>query len=86
MNNFNKDKKYLTTKELAIYLNISESTLIAYRANECGPVYRKIGRLVRYEIDEIIAWIKREDKKNKKDTAGLDNRQSLPNLTVISNN
>ncbi len=86
----NQAKKYLTTKELARHLSISESTLISYRANECGPAYKKIGRMVRYDIEEVNSWIELENKKakkeDKKDDNGLDNRHSFPSLSVITNN
>lgn len=64
----NGTSKYLTTKELAKHLSISESTLIAYRTNQCGPAYKKIGRMVRYNVNEVHLWIERENKllKNRK--------------------
>lgn len=70
-------KKYLTTKEVSSYLSLSESTLIAYRANEEGPPYKKIGRLVRYDIQEVEKWVNKSEK-------GLDTHDKFPNLTVIS--
>jgi predicted DNA-binding transcriptional regulator AlpA len=83
-------KKYLTTKELAEHLSISESTLISYRANECDPAYKKIGRMVRYDINEVNSWIELENKKakkeDKKDDSGPDNRHSFPSSSVITNN
>ncbi len=82
----NETKKYLTTKELAKHLSISESTLISYRANECGPEYKKIGRMVRYNIDEVNSWIQIENKKAKKENNGLDIKKCPPNLSVIINN
>ncbi len=41
------EKNYLTTKELADYLGISEATLLLHRQMNTGPEYVKIGRLVR---------------------------------------
>lgn len=74
-------KKYLTTKEVSSYLSLSASTLIAYRANEEGPPYKKIGRLVRYDIQEVEKWVNKSEKKSEK---GLDTQDKFPNLTVIS--
>ncbi len=60
------EKKYLTTKELADYLGISEATLLLHRQLNTGPAYVKIGRLVRYNQEDVEEWIKRETEKNKK--------------------
>ncbi len=65
----NENKKYFTTKELAHYLSFSPATLIGYRVEGVGPKYVKIGRMIRYRIEDVEAWILKENKKNK--TAGL---------------
>ena len=39
-------QKLLTTKELAKYLGIGESTLLQYRFDGTGPAYIKLGHLV----------------------------------------
>lgn len=60
------EKEYLTTKELADYLGISEATLLLHRQLNTGPAYVKIGRLVRYRRQDVEAWINLETEKNKK--------------------
>ncbi len=60
------EKNYLTTKELADYLGISEATLLLHRQLNTGPAYVKIGRLVRYRRQDVEAWINLETEKNKK--------------------
>lgn len=60
------EKVYLTTKELADYLGISEATLLLHRVMNTGPAYVKIGRLVRYRRQDVEDWIQQETEKNKK--------------------
>ena len=52
----------LTPRETAAYLGSSVSALSQYRALGIGPLYFKIGKMVRYRISDIDKWL--EDKKN----------------------
>ena len=59
-------QKLLTTKELAKYLGIGESTLLQYRFDGTGPAYIKLGHLVRYTISDVEAWLaKRTEQADK---------------------
>lgn len=59
-------QKLLTTKELAKYLGIGESTLLQYRFDGTGPAYIKLGHLVRYKISDVEAWLaKRTEQADK---------------------
>lgn len=51
-------EKLLTTKEVAEYLDIALSTVKQYRVNRTGPVYIKVGPLVRYRKADVDAWLK----------------------------
>lgn len=52
-----------TTKELAEFLKISESTI--HRAVKNGELQSlKVGRNVRYERVEVLKWL---DKDNRRD-------------------
>lgn len=46
-------EKLLTTKEVAEYLDIALSTVKQYRVNRTGPVYIKVGPLVRYRKADV---------------------------------
>lgn len=50
-------QKLLTTKELAESLGIACSTLIQYRKDGTGPIYIKLGHLVRYKKEDVDAWL-----------------------------
>ena len=59
------DEKLLNTKELASYLGVAVSTLLLYRAEGTGPRYIKMGRLVRYRVDDVEAWLAERDGSQK---------------------
>lgn len=59
-------QKLLTTKELAKYLDIGESTLLQYRFDGTGPAYIKLGHLVRYRISDVEAWLASRTEKAEK--------------------
>jgi predicted DNA-binding transcriptional regulator AlpA len=51
------DRKFLTTKEAADRVRLSESALEKKRVNGTGPVFVKLGKSVRYELAALEAWI-----------------------------
>ena len=61
-----EQQKLLTTKELAKYLGIGESTLLQYRFDGTGPAYIKLGHLVRYKISDVEAWLAGRTEKAEK--------------------
>ena len=59
------EDRLFTPKQLAEYLCSSVSALSQYRALGIGPVYLKIGKMVRYRLSDVNEWLeqKRSDKK-----------------------
>lgn len=49
--------RLLDTKELSVYLGIATSTILEYRMAGRGPVYIKLGHLVRYKKSDVDAWL-----------------------------
>jgi excisionase family DNA binding protein len=47
----------LTTKEAAVYLNMSASTLEKWRMTGEGPTYLQPGRKVRYRQKDLDTWL-----------------------------
>lgn len=47
----------MTRLELAEYLKVSERFLKRQAELGTGPVYSKIGRLIRYNQDDVDQWI-----------------------------
>jgi Helix-turn-helix domain len=46
----------LTPRQLAAELNVAEQTLAKWRLSGSGPRYCKFGRLVRYDLEEVVKW------------------------------
>jgi len=53
-----EEKIYLTTKELATRFRVDEGTLRQWRVIGKGPRYIKIGRRVRYSLEEVMKFEK----------------------------
>ena len=51
-----RDHAYLTTPEAAEHLGLSPRTLERWRVTGEGPRYRKLGRAVRYSIEDLEAF------------------------------
>lgn len=49
--------EFLTPKQVADRLQLSEWTLSCWRSRGHGPKFRKVGRLVRYKSDDLEAWM-----------------------------
>ena len=62
------DKTVLTEKEAATYIGMSRSFLSqdrmnGYRINRTpGPVFIKLGRSVRYHIQDLDQWLEKHRK------------------------
>ena len=50
--------QYLTPDEAAIFLNMPVKTLEHWRARGEGPPFSPVGRHIRYDIDEVRAWMR----------------------------
>lgn len=59
----------LTTEDLAAYLQVSASTLRAWRGSNEGPRFFRAGRNIRYRLDEVEAWIERNSRKERRRVA-----------------
>ena len=51
------EKKWLLTDEAAAYSGFAGATLKKWRAQGTGPVYRKVGRCVRYSVADLNAFM-----------------------------
>jgi excisionase family DNA binding protein len=48
---------FLTQREVAEQLRLPVRTVEDWRLTRSGPPYLKLGRHVRYDRDELLAWI-----------------------------
>jgi len=66
----NMQRSYLTVRQTAELLQLSESTLNLWRYRGAGPPFLKIGRRVRYDLETVNEWVKsRERHGTFEDTA-----------------
>jgi excisionase family DNA binding protein len=47
----------LTTETAAQLLGVAPQTLNDWRVDEVGPAYIKVGRLVKYRLSDLEAWL-----------------------------
>lgn len=52
--------KLLSTKELSEYLGLSRMTLSRWRSE--GLPFIKIGKQVRFKLDDVMKWIEQNKK------------------------
>lgn len=52
---------YLTTKDLCELLKVSRVTLLKWRKE--GMPYEKFGKLVRFDKDKVLEWLKNRGNK-----------------------
>ena len=53
---------FLNEKEVAKILGLSVATLRKWRLQGHGPTYRKFGTAVRYSVDAVEDWIRRQPR------------------------
>ena len=55
-------KRLVNTQELAKYIGITEGTARVWCCHKKIP-YVKVGRLVRFDLDDIDAWVNKSKVK-----------------------
>ena len=65
-----KQKELVTTDEAAKYLgNLKANTLEGWRVRGYGPRYVKVGRLVRYSLSDLDAYIEEQTRRSTSQVA-----------------
>ena len=59
--------KMLSTEQAAEYCEMSPRTLEKLRSDGDGPVYAKLGHLVRYAIEDLDRWIAERRRRSTSD-------------------
>jgi excisionase family DNA binding protein len=54
--------KLLTIKEVAEILDVHPATIARWRDEENPVPYIKVGRQYRFEIENVMAWLKNKQK------------------------
>jgi DNA-binding transcriptional MerR regulator len=55
--------KLWTVQDVADYLGVPVKTLYQWRCTGYGPQGRRVGKYLRYNPDDVIAWFKALDTK-----------------------
>ncbi len=58
--NMAMDSPVWTVDEVSAYLRIPVGTLYQWRRRRKGPRAAKVGRYLRYNPDEVRAWLERQ--------------------------
>ena len=61
---------FLTPRESAAFLRLSDVTLARWRIEGTGPAYRKFGRRVVYAKADLLAWADGQTKQNTSNYRG----------------
>ena len=56
---FDSGKEVLTLQEAAQYMGIARSSLYKMTSTQAIPFYRPNGKLIFFEKDDILSWIRR---------------------------
>lgn len=54
-----KEKELLSPRDLAARLQVSDYTLRNWRVRGFGPPWAKIGKAIRYRIEDVREWEKK---------------------------
>jgi hypothetical protein len=60
----------LSTRQAAAYCGLSPRTLEKHRCLGGGPTYVKLGRLVKYRVVDLEAWITGGQRRSTSDPGG----------------
>jgi Helix-turn-helix domain len=61
------ESPFLNTAEAAAWLRLTKNTLEKMRVQGRGPVYRKHGRYVRYDIEDLVDYSKANKRSSTSD-------------------
>jgi hypothetical protein len=62
--------KFTNTAGAAEYLQLAVSTLEKLRVGGGGPAYHKLGRTVRYRVDDLDDWAMSRRVRNTSEVVG----------------
>ena len=51
---------FLTQAEVAVLLGVPERTLEGWRLTKSGPPWLKLGRHVKYDRNDVLAWAREQ--------------------------
>lgn len=59
--------RLMNESDAAGYLGVTSGMLRGLRVRGGGPVFAKVGRLVRYRLSSLDAWVKENERRSTSD-------------------
>jgi hypothetical protein len=56
-------KKYISSDELAVFLDVPYGTVDQWASRKTGPEYIKVGRERKYPTEGVAKWLKAKERK-----------------------
>lgn len=72
--------KLLTNKDAAALLGLKPNTLDIWRIQGKGPIYRKVGRSVRYAESDVTDWLEGTKCKSTSDYSARSNSNKFASV------
>ena len=74
-------KQVLTLEEAALFMGISKSSLYKMTHKHEMPFYRPNGKLIYFEKDELLKWMRQNRQKSEEET----NEAAVMHMTELAN-
>lgn len=75
-------KKLLNQKQASRLLNLSPRTLERFRADGRGPLFVRLGALIRYDLDDLMTWVDRNRWSSASKPADVRRSQRTSRLAL----
>ena len=63
------ERVLMDSRDAAAYLCVARQTLARWRVEGGGPVFLKLGALVRYDVDDLDGWLDAQRRQTTSDAA-----------------
>jgi predicted DNA-binding transcriptional regulator AlpA len=61
----NNADRLWTAEETAAFLQVPKATLYQWHYLGIGPTHGKVGRHLRYDLDEVRRWFRQQQKRER---------------------
>lgn len=58
----------MSRREVAAYLRVPEATLARWAYESKGPSFFRVGRHTRYRFEDVIAWLEKNRRSQRRAT------------------
>ena len=72
------DRQWYSVAQLAEELEVPEATVRGWVKHRRGPAHYKLGKLIRFERDDVIEWKRRNRRESRERPQPIGEQLSLP--------